>query len=78
MTDTKFIVEGRRFNKRLHAVTFAQTLACEADRSVDVKVEVRDAQNCVRRSWACRMHPPGVQRTLLKPAVIPQHIRLAV
>jgi len=74
----KFIVEGRRFNKRLHAITFAQDYACETGRSVDVKVEVRDDQNRVQRSWACRMHPPGVQRTLLKPAVIPQNIRLAV
>ena len=74
----KFIVEGRRFNKRLHAVTFAQGLACETGRSVDIKAEVRDSQNCVRRSWCARMHPPGVQRTLLKPAVIPQPLRLAV
>ena len=61
----KFIVEGRCFNKRLHAVTFAQRLACETGRSVDVKVETRDAFSRVHRTWVCRMHPPGELRTLL-------------
>lgn len=72
----QFIVEGRRFNKRLHAVTFAQTVACESGRSVDVNVEVLDGQGYTQRSWACRMHPPGAVRTLLKP--IPHNLRLAV
>lgn len=73
----KFIVEGRSFNKRLHAVTFAQGMACETGRSVDVKVEVRDSFNRVQRSWACRIHPPGVQRTLLEPPAWAQPLRLA-
>ena len=72
-----FIVEGRRFNKRLHAVTFAQGLACETGRSVDIKAETRDLHGYVQRSWCARMHPPGVQRTLLKP-VIPHVQAVAV
>jgi hypothetical protein len=74
----KFIVHGRRFNKRLHAITFAEGLACETGQSIDVKVEVRDAFNRVQRSWACRMHPPGVQRTLLKPTPVHNNLQLAV
>lgn len=63
-----YIVEGRRFNRRLHAVTFAQTLACEYGRSIEVKVEVKDFFGRFQRSWMCRMHPEGVQRTILNPA----------
>jgi len=74
-----FIVEGRRFNRRLHAVTFAQTLACEYDRSVDVKVETTDFLYRKQRSWMCRMHPIGVKSTALKPApIIPQALHVAV
>lgn len=74
-----YIVEGRRFNRRLHAVTFATTLACEFGRSVDVKVEVKDFQGYTRRSWMCRMHPPGLERTVLKrPDLIPQVHAVAV
>ena len=58
---TEYIVQGRRFQKRLHAVTFAQSLAAEQGVSVDVDVEVIDEIRQVRRSWACRMHPPGKQ-----------------
>ena len=68
----KFIVEGRSFTKRRHAIEFAMRIACEADRSVDVKVEVRNGNNVVRRSWACRMHPPNTHRTLLEATVMPQ------
>lgn len=71
-----YIVEGRRFDRRLHAVTFATALACEYDRSVDVKVEVEDYLGRRQRSWMCRMHPPGVQRTILKP--LPQVPAVAV
>ena len=68
-----FIVEGRRFNDRLHAITFARQCAQESGRSIDAKVEVRDENNHVRRSWAFRMHPPGVLRHILsKPAYEPQ------
>jgi hypothetical protein len=67
-----YIVEGRRFNRRLHAVTFATSLACEFDRSVDVKVEVKDFLGRFQRSWMCRMHPPGKVRTVLKRPDIPQ------
>ena len=73
-----FIVEGRRFSKRLHAITFALGLANEMDRSVDVKVETRDAFNRVHRSWSARMHPPNIQRTVLQTKVIPQDLQLAV
>ena len=68
----KFIVEGRCFTKRLHAVTFATDLACEYDRSVDVKVETIDFLGRRQRSWMCRMHPPGLQRTVLKRPDLPQ------
>ena len=74
----KFIVEGRRFGVRLHAVTFAQGLACEMGRSVDVNVEVVDFMNRRQRSWACRMHPPGVKQTILKQASIPRVQAVAV
>jgi len=73
----EFIVEGRRFSNRLHAVTFARNLAAESGRSIDAKVEVHDENNRVRRSWAFRMHPPGLLRTLLKKP-IPQKVKLAV
>ncbi len=71
----KFIVEGRCFNKRLHAVTFAQRLACETGRSVDVKVETTDFLYRKQRSWMCRMHPPGVPATLLKTAPVIPHVQ---
>ena len=66
-----YIVEGRRFNRRLHAITFATTIACEMDRSVDVKVETVGMDNRRHRSWMCRMHPPGMKRTVLKRPDIP-------
>jgi hypothetical protein len=61
----KFIVEGRWFSNRLHAVTFASMQAEIMDRSVDVNTEVRDRAGVSRRSWACTMHPPCTRRTLL-------------
>lgn len=67
-----YIVQGRRFNRRLHAVTFAAGLACEQGRSVDVKVEVKDFLGRYQRSWMCRMHPPGNLRTLLKRPDLPR------
>lgn len=73
-----YIVEGRRFQRRLHAVAFAADLACEADRSVDVKVETTGILNRKHRSWMCRMHPPGLLRTVLKRPDIPQLHRVAV
>lgn len=63
-----FLVEGRRFDNRLHAITFAHRLADEYDRSIDVKMEVRDRLDRVRRTWVCRMHPAGDQHTLLRNA----------
>lgn len=67
-----YIVEGRRFDRRLHAVTFAQSMAFTSDRSIDVKVETTDLSGRRHRSWMCRMHPEGVKRTLLKQPLIPQ------
>ena len=61
-----FLVEGRRFTKRLHAITFAIGLASEQGRSIDVKVETVDFQNHRQRSWVCRMHPPDKLVTILK------------
>jgi len=75
-----FIVQGRRFRKRLHAITFAQSLAAEQDVSVDVEVEVVDEVRHVRRSWACRMHPPGKKVAMPKTSSpnIPLFRRVAV
>ena len=73
-----FIVEGRRFTRRLYAVAFAQGLAQEYGRSIDVKVEVKDFQGYNRRSWVCRMHPPNKQVTLLRKTDIPQVAQFAV
>ena len=69
-----FIVQGRRFKKRLHAITFAQSLAAEQDVSVDVEVEVVDEVRHVRRSWACRMHPPG--KKIAMPRINSPHMPL--
>ena len=74
----KFIVLGRKFTKRLHAITFAQGKACELGHSVDVKVETTDMLNRRQRSWVCRMHPPNVKRTLLRKPAIPQLEQVAV
>ena len=71
-----YIVEGRRFEDRLQATTLAARLAREADRSVDVKVETTDILRRKHRSWMCRMHPPGMLRTLIKQPPIP-HVRSA-
>lgn len=62
-----FIVEGRRFDNRHAAITFAAGLANEQDRSVDVEVEVEVIKREARRSWVCRMHPEGVKRTITAP-----------
>ena len=59
MRDTEYIVAGRRFKKRLHAVTYAQQLAAEQDQSVDVELDVINNIVQRRRTWICRMHPPG-------------------
>lgn len=58
----KFIVEGRRFSDRHAAITFASGLAETQDRSVDVEVEMEVMKTETKRSWICRMHPPGMQR----------------
>ena len=63
----QYIVEGRKFDDRKLALTFAAGLAEKQDRSVDVQVEVIVIKNEARRSWLCRMHPPGVQRTIAAP-----------
>jgi hypothetical protein len=63
-----YLVQGRRFAKRPEAITFAEGLAAEQGTSVDVMVEVEVIRSEVKRSWICRMHPPGFQRTILKTA----------
>lgn len=65
----KYVVEGRTFDERREAISFAEGLADKQDRSVDVHVDVEVIKHETRRSWICRMHPPGVQRTLLQPLV---------
>ena len=57
---TMFIVEGRRFKKHLHAITFARHLAKLQDRAVDVKADVSTTVENVERKWLATMHPPGV------------------
>jgi len=76
---SEFIVEGRRFKRRLHAVEFALQLAFKSDRSVDVKVETTDLLYRKHMTWMCRMHPPNIQRTVLKTApFVPQVHAVAV
>lgn len=62
-----FIVAGRRFDSRREAISFAEGLCIAEDRSVDVEIEVEVIKSETRRSWVCRMHPPGVQRTITAP-----------
>lgn len=61
----KYVVEGRKFDDRKEAITFAAGLADKQDRSVDVMIEVEVIKSETKRSWICRMHPPGEQRTLI-------------
>lgn len=63
-----YAVEGRKFDNRRHAIAFANGLAEEQGRSVDVMVEVEVIHSEVKRSWICRMHPPGLKSTILKTA----------
>jgi len=74
----RFIVEGRRFKKHLHAITFARHLAKTQDRAVDVKADISTTVEKVERKWLATMHPPGVKRTLSTPLVIPQKEKSAV
>lgn len=62
----KFIVAGRSFDNRIEAITFATTLAEIENHSVDVEVEIEIIQHKTKRSWLCRMHPPGVQKTIIR------------
>lgn len=73
----KFIVEGRRFPDRHSAITFAAGVAEEQDRSIDVEVEIDIIKTEAKRSWVCRMHPPGVQRPSPE-TVIPKRKLVAV
>jgi len=73
-----FIVEGRHFTKQLYAITYAQQRACETGRVVEVNAEATDLRGRHSRTWLCRMHPPGVKRTLLKQPPIPQVAAVAV
>lgn len=56
----KYIVEGRHFLKPQEAITFAQRLAEEYDRSIDIEHEVHEPFVRVERRWMARMHPPGM------------------
>lgn len=62
----KYVVEGRTFDVRAEAISFAEGLAAKQDRSVDVLVEVEVIKHETKRSWICRMHPPGQMRTVLR------------
>ena len=61
-----YAVEGRKFEDRSLAITFANGLAEKQGRSVDVMVEVEVIKSETKRSWICRMHPPGHRSTLLR------------
>lgn len=58
----KFIVEGRSFTSRSHALIFAKHQAKLMDRSVEVKAEIEiDQPIRVERNWIATMHPPGTK-----------------
>jgi hypothetical protein len=61
---TTYIVEGRRFRKHLHAITFARHLAKIQDRAVEVIADVSTTVEKVDRKWLATMHPPGTKRSL--------------
>jgi len=61
----KYLVEGRRFDVRHEAISFAGGLAEKQGRSVDVEIEMEVVKSETKRSWICRMHPYGQHRTLL-------------
>jgi hypothetical protein len=61
-----YAVEGRKFEDRSQAIAFANGLAEKQDRSVDVMIEVEVVKSETKRSWICRMHPPGYRSTLLR------------
>lgn len=65
----RYVTAGRTFDSRHEAIAFAEGLAEEQGSSVDVFVDVEVIKHETRRSWICRMHPPGVKRTLLQPLV---------
>lgn len=69
----RYVVAGRKFDVRREAITFAEGLAEEQGHSVDVEVEVEVIKSETKRSWICRMHPPGKQITLLRKTA-PQHV----
>lgn len=73
---SRYIVQGRRFNRRLHAVTFAQRLSFEQDITVEVFAETKDVSGKIHRNWMCRMHPPGVQRTIIPDRVYPKTMQV--
>ena len=68
-----YVTAGRRFENRREAIAFAEGLAEEQGVSVDVEVEMEVIKSETKRSWICRMHPPGKQVTLLRKTA-PQHV----
>ncbi len=61
---TTYIVEGRRFTKHLHAVTYARHQAKSLGRAVDVRADIETEVTKTERKWVATMHPPGVKRDI--------------
>jgi hypothetical protein len=61
---TTYIVEGRRFQKYLHAITFARHQAKTLGRGVEVRAEVEREVVKAERKWIATMHPPGTERQI--------------
>jgi len=61
---TEYIVEGRRFQIHLHAITFAQAQSLGMGRPVHVKSETT-VLGKTTRTWMATMYPPNTKYTLL-------------
>lgn len=68
-----YVTAGRRFESRHEAIAFAEGQAAELGSSVDVEVEMEVIRSETKRSWICRIHPPGKQVTLLRKTA-PLHV----
>jgi len=63
---TTFIVEGRRFQKNLHAVTYARHQAKLLNREVQVLSETSATTEKRERKWMATLYPPGTRKTMLR------------
>jgi len=62
---TTFIVEGRRFQKNLHAVTYARHQAKILNREVQVISETATPLEKRERKWMATLYPPGTRKTAI-------------